>query len=66
MDDKRENGCYWIAVNGDMARRDCDGEMIFLKPNPTDKLAPYVGTICPGCGRKIFVDEHSYDLIRKS
>lgn len=26
-------------------------------------LAPYIGTPCPNCGKKVVIDEHSYELV---
>ena len=66
------DGCYWIYISKEMARRDCDRHIFYLKKDmignlPENKmLQPYVGTLCPMCGRKIFIDEHSYDLLLNS
>ena len=62
------DNCIWIAVPGRMARTDCSGEFIYLsKSNGLEEnniLAPYVGTTCPKCGRKIDISKYSYDLIK--
>lgn len=59
--------CYWIAVPGRMARRDCDHEFVQLYKSrglpETDILKPYVGTTCPNCGKQIMIDEQSYKLV---
>lgn len=63
------SGCYWIAIPGRMARKDCDREMLYLNKSMSlpenDMLSPYVGEACPCCGKPIVVDEHSYDLIKE-
>jgi len=63
-----ENKCYWIAVPGRMARTDCTGDFLYL-PNsrglPDEEiLTPYVGTVCPKCGKPIYIDENSYNLVK--
>lgn len=62
-----EGTCYWIAIPGHMYRRDCDHQVGYLYKTMVmpekEGLKPYIGTICPNCGKKIVADEHSYDLI---
>lgn len=64
-------GCYWIALPDQMARRDCDKEIFYLSRERIngfgkETLIPYAGTKCPKCGKPIIFDEHSYDLIKDS
>lgn len=67
-------GCYWIAIPDalpdKMARRDCDGGMenLYLSKQLENEecLMPYIGKPCPCCGRPIMVNEHSYDLMKRS
>lgn len=59
--------CYWIAVSGRMARTNCGDYLYLTKSNLLDEreeLEPYVGSTCPYCGGKVYIDEHSYDLIK--
>lgn len=64
------NDCYWIAIPGRMARPDCLKEMVYLPESrdlpENDILKPYVGKTCPYCGRKIYIDEQSYELVLAS
>ena len=64
-----DKGCYWIAIPGHMYRRDCDrstgycyGTMMLPE---TECLKDMVGKPCPNCGKLIYVDEKSYDLVKK-
>lgn len=62
--------CYWIAIPGRMARLDCDKDMIYL-PKSMDlpesmMLNPYINEPCPHCGKKVMVDNRSYDLITEN
>lgn len=64
-----EDKCYWIAIPGRMARTDCTGDFLYL-PNsrelPEEEiLAPYVGTVCPKCGRIVDIKDNAYELILK-
>lgn len=65
-------GCYWIYIPHEMARRDCDKQMFYLKKEKianlpeNEMLNPYAEDICPCCGQKIVIDEHSYDLLLNS
>lgn len=63
-----KGNCYWIAVPGRMARTDCTGDFLYL-PNsrglPDEEiLTPYAGTLCPKCGKPIYIDENSYYLVK--
>ena len=63
MDDK----CYWIAVPGRMARTDCSGDFLYLPLSrgldEREILTPYIGTVCPKCGRPVDIKENEYELI---
>lgn len=67
---KTEDKCYWIAVPGRMARTDCTGDFLYL-PNSRglpdgEILTPYVGTVCPKCGRIVDIKDYAYELIPKA
>lgn len=58
-------GCYWIALKDGRARTDC-AKYIFLTDQNVDKkesLKKYEGQRCPFCGKVIFTDERSYELL---
>lgn len=63
-------GCYWIYIPDEMARRDCDKQTFYLKKAdisglpPTEMLSPYVGKPCPCCGKPIMIDTNSYNLVK--
>lgn len=64
-----DNGCYWIALPGHMYRRDCDRKSGYcyetmLAPE-TESLNYMIGKACPNCGKPVYLDEHSYDLVKK-
>lgn len=63
-----EDKCYWIAIEGRMARTDCTGEFLYLPLSrglpDNEVLAPYVGTTCPKCGRPIDIKENAYELVK--
>lgn len=63
-------GCYWIAIPGGMARTNCNKEMLYLNKSiklpEEEMLTPYIGEKCPCCGNDIYIDEHSYDLVKKT
>lgn len=59
--------CYWIALKEKRARTDCAKYVELYKSRnlkEEESLAPYVGEKCPFCGRIIFTDEHSYELLK--
>ena len=62
-----EDKCYWIAVPGRMARTDCTGDFLYLPLSrgleENEILTPYVGTVCPKCGKIVDIKENAYELI---
>lgn len=66
----KKTGCYWIAKRDCQARRDCDKETVYLYKAiaypDTEALKLYEGTICPNCGKPIYIDEESFSLVKNT